>query len=518
MKGFKKLVIALLALIMVVGASVTAFAATAGTITIKNALAGQTYAAYRVFDYVPADADHADQGGVYKLNEEFANAGFADFTYNYKDADGKDKSVKMSDFFTVGDGGILDTTGLGTKENPGDVATFGKAAVAFAKANNIAPKGTATAGDENSKDGDEVKATISVDDYGYYAVDSSLGTAVSVDTTVPYAEVEEKNDKPVLNKTITGATNKETIVDLTGNNAQIGDTVEFTITADFKAGGEKYQIVDVMDKGLSLATAITDIEVVFPQGVTPMEYTVNKFSKTDEKTKEVRDGFKIEFEGQPSKDCTVKVTYEATVNTNAKISPDANVNEAYLIYGHDVETTHITTRTKTYPMVLKKVVEGTDTLLAGAHFSVYRKSDASLISFRKVSDTKYVIAPAGADTVTDIVTVDKGAIRLDGFNTEDYVLVETQAPDGFNLLVAPDNATFKYKENNKEVETKHFVVATVTENETADVVYEKTVENGHGLTLPSTGGIGTTIFYIVGGLLIVAGVAYFIVRRKAAAR
>jgi LPXTG-motif cell wall-anchored protein len=516
MKGIKKLVISLLALVMVMGASITAFAA-GGTITIENALAGQTYDAYRVFDYVPADADNAKAGGVYKLNADFASKGFADYTYKYKDENGKEISVAMSSFFTVGDGDVLDTTGLGTKEKPGDVATFGKAALAFAKANGIAAKGSKTAGGEGVEAGKEVKATIDVDDFGYYVVDSSLGTAVAVDTTTPDVTIKEKNGKPGLNKTITGATNESTIAqDLTGNDAQIGDEVEFTISADFKVGGEKYVIVDVMDPGLTLTTALDKLDVKFSDGVS-MKYTTSAFSKVvDEKTNATREGFKIEFEGEPSKNCTVTVTYKAVVNTNAKISPDENINEAYLIYGHEVETTHIKTKTKTYPMILKKVIKGTDTVLAGAYFTIYRENDKSVVKFRKVSDTHYVVDPAGE--VTDIVTVEKDPVKLEGFNLENYVLVETQAPEGYNLLVN-DGDEFEYIDDNKQtVKTSHYQVATITANTTAEDIYLETVENSTGLTLPSTGGIGTTIFYIVGGLLIVAGVAYFIVRRKAAAK
>ena len=503
MKGIKKLIISLLALVIAMGASVTAFAE-GYSISVEDAIAGQTYDAYRVFDYVPADENNAEAGGVYKLNAEFAAKGFASYVYTEGET-----STPMSELFTVGDAGILDTTGLGTVNDSTAVKTFGKAALAFAKANNISKKGTVTAAKEGAKAGEKIATgtTIEVDAYGYYVVDSSLGTAVAVDTTTPNATIKEKNDVPSLDKEVTGVENRVPVYDKTGNDAQIGDKVDFKITANLKVGGEDYVIVDVLDDGLTLDT--TSIEVAF-EGA-EVAYTVeNNYVAADGKK-----GFKVEFTEQPTANTTAIVTYKATVNTNALIHPDVNINEAYLIYGHDAETTHITTETKTYPMILKKVIKGTQTVLAGAHFDIYRASDNTKVKFRKVSDTEYVVDPDG--TVTDIETVETTPITLKGFNTEEYVLVETQAPVGYNLLeqevkyTLPDGS-----------ETTHYEKATVTagtkDAEGNYVAYTKTIENGTGNTLPSTGGIGTTIFYIVGGILIVAGVAYFIVRRKADAK
>ena len=94
----------------------------------------------------------------------------------------------------------------------------------------------------------------------------------------------------------------------------------------------------------------------------------------------------------------------------------------------------------------------------------------------------------------EIVTVASEKITVEGVDSKNYELLETEAPLGFNKI------------------DSRIAITILTDN-----TLIKEVENFSGSVLPSTGGIGTTIFYILGGILIVAGVAYFIVRRKASA-
>jgi LPXTG-motif cell wall-anchored protein/uncharacterized repeat protein (TIGR01451 family) len=490
MKAIKKLLMGFLVSVMVLGMGLTAFAAGEGSITITNAKNGQEYKAYRVFDFVAADTDDMANGGVYKLASKFS--GLASYTSETYGA--------ASSYFTVGDNGILNTSGLGTTNDADAVKNFGKLVLEYVSTNSVVEDGKNTA----SKDGE---LNITGLDYGYYVIDSSLGSAVAIDTTKPNAEIKEKNSVPDLDKKITGEKNsgaaddKETTVDLTGNNAQIGDTVTFTIKVDLKANGENYEIVDILDAGLTL---VENFDITFSNGA--VAYDAPVISTTaDSKTT-----FSIKFTEIPTADTTCTVVYKATVNTDAVIATDANKNEAYLKYGHDTETTHKETKTKTYPIQLKKVISGTETILAGAKFNVYRKTDGQQVKFTKVSDTQYTVDPAGE--ITEIVTVDTTPITLNGFDAEAYVLVETEAPSGYNLLVAKDNATYTLSDGTT---TTHFQEVTVTESHGTTNPAVATVENSTGSLLPSTGGIGTTIFYIVGGILIAAGVAYFMVRRKA---
>ena len=236
MNRIKKLIVGFLVSAMVLGMAITAYAA-GGTITVENAIAGQTYDVYRVFDFVPANEAKAEDGGIYKLASKFSGLP----SYVYDDGDGT--SVAMETFFKVGDNDILDTSGLTSED---EAKVFGKAVLAYAKANGIANDGST----EASEDG---VATISVSEYGYYVVDSSLGSAVSVNTTTPNAGIREKNSVPEIKKAVKDATNSATVYsDKTGNDAQIGDTVEFVIEADLKIGGKDYAIVDTLTPGLTL--------------------------------------------------------------------------------------------------------------------------------------------------------------------------------------------------------------------------------------------------------------------------
>ncbi len=491
MKGFKKLLTGILAATMIMGASITAFAnegaqagieqtVGAGTITIENAQWEQTYNAYRVFDYVPSEVDNAKEaGGIYKLSSKFAG-----FTYD--------------SFFTVGEKGILSfTDGL----TEADAALFGKLVIAYAKANNIEADGSATVGAKPENGAAATSATIAVSAFGYYVVDSTLGTAVAVNTTTPNVEVSEKNDVPNLEKTVEEATTG--VTDLTGNNAQIGDTVTFKVVASLKKGGTNYKIVDTMDPGLTFGEIVS---VTFSDATKAVAHTEEYKNK----------GFEMSFE-TPVESVDVTVIYTAVVNVNAKINPDGNINEAYLVYGNNAETTHKQTETKTYPIEIRKIrlVEGATkeqklvaAVIPGAKFMLYRKNGNAQVTFSVSEDGyTYTVDPNGA--VTEIETKAEKAIKINGLDLETYVLVETKAPDGYNLLASSVTVG--------NTEYKHAQEITVEENSTVSAPTVAIVEDGTGSVLPSTGGIGTTIFYILGGILIVAGVAYFIVRRKSQA-
>ena len=91
-----------------------------------------------------------------------------------------------------------------------------------------------------------------------------------------------------------------------------------------------------------------------------------------------------------------------------------------------------------------------------------------------------------------MTTLDNGTLHVEGVDSVTYYLEETDAPVGYNRL------------------TERVAVTVSADN---SVIVD--VPNSSGAVLPSTGGIGTTIFYIIGGLLIVAAVVFFVVRRKA---
>ncbi len=446
MRMIRKLTPGLLTLFFMLGMGVTAYAA-GGTITIENSVAGQTYDAYRVFEYVPTDEANADDGGIYKLAPKFS--GLPAYTYTDDGA-----SVSMSSFFTVGDNDILNISGLETEQ---DRDLFGRAALTYAKANGIANDGSTT----STEDG---VATISVSEYGWYVIDSSLGNKVAYATTTPNASIRERNGVPTVDLKVTDATNSSTVYrDKTGNDAQIGDTVSFSITSELKEGSKGYVIVDTVTSGLTLVP-VQESDISFSDD--SVDYTIDNEYVDEDGNK----GFKVMFEGEPEGDTTVTVEYQAVVNKDAVIAFDENISEAFLIYGNGTETTHVTTKTITYPLQIKKIATGdpNEKILPGAEFKLIRKRDASAILFTKISDTEYRVDPEG--TADCIVTVEEAPITVSGLNTEDYILVETQAPQGYTLLdssVTVDGTEYSHACN-----------VTVSDSSKTGAVQVRKIENG----------------------------------------
>lgn len=198
MKRMKKLASLLLALVMAFSMSITAFAAGANSITVKNAVSGQRYELYKILDLVVSE-DHTAYS--YTVNSNWA------------------------DFFKDGGNGLkyvsIDKQGYVTWKENADVAAFAK---------DLTALDTITA----SADGD---ITFSNLEAGYYLVTSTLGTKATVGTTPgdPNPVIQEKNQAPTNEKTVeedsTGAYGPT-------NDADIGQTVNFKSTITAQPGAE----------------------------------------------------------------------------------------------------------------------------------------------------------------------------------------------------------------------------------------------------------------------------------------
>lgn len=471
MKHVKKLIGVLLALVMAFSMSAAVFAASgtnndSGSITISNAKDGHTYNAYQILVLESYDTD--------------AKA------YSYK-ANSAWKAWLETQTAYIS----IDAQGYVTWVDGADAAAFAKAALAYAKANNISPTITATA--------DSATVAFTGLNLGYYLIDTTMGTLCSLDTTTPNVEMYEKNEQPPVKKEV-----KE---DSTGNwgeenTAEIGDTVEFRTTITAKAGAEGYVLHDVMTEGLTLNADSIDIA-----GLTKGEdadsgaYHVVTSGLTDRCTFEVV--FHQSYLDTITEDTDIVVTYSAVVNEKAVIYDGANTNKTKLQFGEDNrdETTWDETKTYTFKVDVVKT-DGDNKVLDGAQFKLYNaKTGGNEIALVNVSDGFYRLAKDGETGVESITTVN-GRLEIKGFDANtNYYLEETKAPDGYNKLAERVEIAVKDANLEASVSNGTWVSGGVH------------VVNKTGDLLPSTGGMGTTLFYVI-GVVLVAGAAVLLIVRK----
>ncbi len=113
-----------------------------------------------------------------------------------------------------------------------------------------------------------------------------------------------------------------------------------------------------------------------------------------------------------------------------------------------------------------------------------------------------------------VITDSNGVFQLSGLKPGKYTIEETRAPEGYNKIAGTKEIEITWDKDNDFGLTQESIDAGFQMNEKG-VVYEITIENNQGTELPSTGGIGTTIFYILGGLLVVGAAVVLVARRKA---
>lgn len=148
-----------------------------------------------------------------------------------------------------------------------------------------------------------------------------------------------------------------------------------------------------------------------------------------------------------------------------------------------------------------KVDGTTNKLLDGAEFEL--ADGETKLSFVKDTAGNYRVAAAGEDGATTTITVKNGKVNIYGLAGKTYTLTETKAPDGYNKLVTSE--TVNLADGSK---THATIVGSVYKD--GGVV----VENHAGTVLPSTGGMGTTLFYVIGGGLMVAAVVLLVTKKR----
>lgn len=475
MKMFKKLAGLLLAMIMVFSMSTVTFAVkgtndNSGSITINDAVKGHTYNAYQILVLESYNTD--------------AKA------YAYKANSAWEVWLKEQNQYVS-----IDKQGYVTWVEGADAAAFAKAALAHATATGIKPDATKTA------DGTAVSFTDL--NLGYYLIDTTLGTLCSLDTTTPDVTMEEKNEVPSQEKEVQEDSNGSWGDE---NTAEIGDTVNYRTTINAKKGAQGYVLHDVMSAGLTLdQDSIEAAGLTKGQDENSGDYHVVTTGLSDGCTFEVV--FHQSYLDTITANTDIVVTYSAVVNENAAVSPSENPNKTTLKYGEYSKFETVPSETITYTFKVDVVkTDGDDKLLDGARFKLYdAKTDGNEIALVKVSDGVYRLAKEGKDGVEYITTV-RGQLKIKGFDANtNYYLEETKAPDGYNKLA--ERVEIAVKEANLEAS-----VSNDTWQSGGVHIVNKT-----GSLIPSTGGMGTTIFYIIGGVLVAAAGIFFVIRRRVSA-
>jgi len=496
MKVIKKITAIMLSIMMVLGmSSVVSAAGTSGTgkITINNAVVGQTYNIYKILD-------------LESYNDVTGN-------YAYKPATSEWKTF-LTGTEINGTYVDVDSDDYVTWKTGADAAKFAKKALAYAKdaTHNITVTSTATAS----------TTTTTVEftglDSGYYLVDSSVGTLCFLDTMKSgEVKIKEKNAAPTVEKKVQ---EDSTSVWGPSNTADIGQTVNFKTTITAQAGAQNYVLHDKMSDGLTFADSSVQIQWTKKSDgtTTPLVSGTNyDVTTTDLETIDPKCTFHVTFKkdfcDKLAKDDTIVITYSATLNEKAKIKIDDNKNKTWLEYGENknLETAPSETTTKTYEVpVFKYTLDANGTTKKGlpnAEFTLSKNANGTYpISLVDITDGaregKYRVAKTGdAITIDKVKTLDTGKFTIQGLDADTYYLTETKQPDGYNKLSAPVKITIA--EN-----------GTITVNDTVITGTDVEVLNKSGSLLPSTGGRGTTLFYILGAILVVGSGVVLITKKR----
>lgn len=493
MKKMKRILSAALALILTLVLVTPAFAAgqdtnKSGTITINNAEPGKTYKAYRLFDLSYDGNGHYG----YTVNEAWVKF----FT---EDAEGK-ALVNIDE--TNGNVTLKDNTEQGMQN-------------LASKAKSYAETNTIQAVKEYTTQANEKKVTFANLPLGYYMTTTNAGGLYALDTTNPNTEMFEKNTKPTINKS----------ADKT--NAAYGEIVNYEIP--FTIGGYiwgDYIITDIMT-GLDMTDEqVKNVKISLNNQNISESYTV-KYDKNSPKAG--ANTLKVTIPAETLKKYTsgTKLVLKYAAVAKKTVSMDNKVSMEYKNGPNQTEKTpEYEVKVANYEFNIKKTDE-TGSILNGATFELYTDKECTQTNIMKfVKDeakNTYRLAEAGETNV--VTTISAGQAKIEGLAAGTYYLKETVAPDGYNKLVKPVEIVIKANLNTTENSKYHGqafnedgtrINPTITMNgvNIPGDEFILQVINKTGTELPSTGGIGTTIFYVVGSVLILGAVIVLVAKKR----
>lgn len=481
----KRFATILLALVMILSLTIGATAQTVsteangtGTITIKNASKGVTYSIYKLFD-ATVSADNASIAYTGTIPES------------------------LSAYFTKDSVGNITATDAAKNGSELTEAAI-KALTEWAK--------TASATASVVSDGSEL--VFAGLEYGYYVVTTTQGTAISVDSTNPNATVVDKNN----------GTPKDLNKKVNDVDVYVGQTVTYTVTfqtSNFDGAGETAQKIEYYEISDTLPDFLKNVKVTSIK-IGNQEYLVNDAVPQFDANNKIRIPWVDENKNSLYENGTiVTITYTAVVTDKAAIDGDGNTNTVTLDWGGDEPLTDTET-IFTYAIALKKVDENGNPL-AGAKFEI-----PGYVKPVEAKEGYYIYAGnAPGEGLTNVITTPaSGVVVVMGVDPAKFTIIETEAPQGYNKLTAPvqveavklgqtsTNVTF-YLDNDGNVYDEDGEGRIAVNVSLEDVSANSfVVVNKSGSELPTTGGMGTTMFYLFGGIMVLAAVVLLVTKKR----
>jgi len=474
-------------MVMVLGMSTSVFAAGTGSITITppSGTASDTTNTYKI--YKVFDADGNGTAISYKVKSNHGTAVPEGFI---RDDGG---NVILGTVVTTETATTIKTTvgGVETIIEPQTTeltATQIAAIAAYVTEADLVDTITSTGTAAATKSGLE---------NGYYYVTTSTGSAVTITTTNPNAEVNDKNIITPPDKKITGVYNiedgtvNEGSFDTDGQKAlaQLGSKVEYEATVTKSHGAKNYVFHDVMGTGL---TYNNDVKVY--NGTTEVQAGADTFNTTTASGDTITVTFADAYIQGLADGTVLTIKYSGTVNSDA-LTVDTGKNTATLSYGDNNSVIPSPNTPVVYnARITVTKVDGDNQPLAGAGFIL--KNNADNTYYVKSGNDVNWGTEAQATVLTTEVVEGKAVVEFTGLPDGTYTLIEKVVPTGYNKAA-----------------DEEFTVSAHTYTD-ANLKLTSTVVNNSGSVLPSTGGIGTTIFYIVGAILVIGAGVVLVTRRR----